>query len=615
MASDTVTIKQKIPLNSEANVDTVTATCAAGVDHEENEIGSARVLAQARAIMDKAIPGAKAKTRTRLQAKEEEMYREKSAALHAERGEESSVEPTQVKRALNTNMEPIQRERQASPAGSDGSGLFVQDDKPETAAVLRSSIASLVLDGTAVPTKRGDTSPDKGPSKIAKMSSVSSPTAAAAATGTNDSALARLAATSGVAMANPVVVSHPSNVAADTNHPVTNSTAAINRIGTSLASRGAANTANADVTGSASTTSITGVTNSVVAGPVPITAADTNSTASGFPDNPPAWYDNTPHSRSRAKGTSEAEILLMRLRDGIKKTKQAQSTQEFHAQSKLFQDTLDILHKLAFVQVNESLLKKNRILHNAEGIRQIFDGRYAGGVHWPWYVQEDGKELYSKWARRVFDTDLLRGIKLGKPGKNKDRDTARENDQLQKDYAARVSAHRFGGAHLTNGQWFPTQLCTIRDGAHGVSQGGIAGEPGVGAWSVVLTGNPLYPDQDDGHTVFYCGTDSTDGKVTPGTRLLLNSLRSQKPVRLLRSHNLKQKSPYAPELGFRYDGLYTVVAAENIDGPDSKRQRHRFKMERNPGQPLIRGGVGPHSRPTPEEVDACKNDKRFRGFK
>ena len=74
------------------------------------------------------------------------------------------------------------------------------------------------------------------------------------------------------------------------------------------------------------------------------------------------------------------------------------------------------------------------------------------------------------------------------------------------------------------------------------------------------------------------------------------------------------QSLYRPEIGFRYDGLYDVVNSERLDGRESLRQRHRFKLVRVPGQDPIRGGNGLEKRPTQQEIDAYNKDKRLRGF-
>lgn len=47
---------------------------------------------------------------------------------------------------------------------------------------------------------------------------------------------------------------------------------------------------------------------------------------------------------------------------------------------------------------------------------------------------------------------------------------------------------------LTVGQWWPFQICALRDGAHGSMMAGIAGGENEGAFSIVVSGtNPQYP--------------------------------------------------------------------------------------------------------------------------
>ena len=48
----------------------------------------------------------------------------------------------------------------------------------------------------------------------------------------------------------------------------------------------------------------------------------------------------------------------------------------------------------------------------------------------------------------------------------------------------------FGHNGLTVGQWWPYRICALRDGAHGATQGGIAGSVEIGAYSVVVSGKP-----------------------------------------------------------------------------------------------------------------------------
>lgn len=178
------------------------------------------------------------------------------------------------------------------------------------------------------------------------------------------------------------------------------------------------------------------------------------------------------------------------------------------------------------------------------------------------------------------------------------------------DPAFKVSPKYYGNGDLMNGQWWPLEICALRDGAHGQTQAGISGEKGEGAYSVVVSGGHDYPDRASGNELLYCGTDSNDSAPTTNTHIMLDSV-GKHPVRLIRSHNLD--SPYAPNMGFRYDGLYNVVSYEMLDPPDSQRQRHRFKLVRVVGQDPIRGGDSPETRPTRQEREQYQKYKRFTG--
>lgn len=128
---------------------------------------------------------------------------------------------------------------------------------------------------------------------------------------------------------------------------------------------------------------------------------------------------------------------------------------------------------------------------------------------------------------------------------------------------------------------------------------------------ILVSGGHSYPDIDNGNEVLYCGTDSTDGNVTEYTQRMIESAEGDQPVRLIRSHNLN--SEFAPDHGFRYDGLYDVVSFEQLDDPDSTRQRHRFRLVRQPNQDPIRGGAGPERRPTEQEIAEYKKHQRNAG--
>jgi hypothetical protein len=114
-------------------------------------------------------------------------------------------------------------------------------------------------------------------------------------------------------------------------------------------------------------------------------------------------------------------------------------------------------------------------------------------------------------------------------------------------------------------------------------------------------------DQDVGDELYYSGsgslenTDPDNLKETEGTAALRTSALNKNPVRVIRGKN-KMKND-APKAGFRYDGLYKVVAQEQlINGKGGAYLR--FKLERLPGQPLV-----DKSRPNSDDL------KKFRAIK
>ena len=58
------------------------------------------------------------------------------------------------------------------------------------------------------------------------------------------------------------------------------------------------------------------------------------------------------------------------------------------------------------------------------------------------------------------------------------------------DKSAARPCNVFGHNGLAVGQWWPYRICALRDGAHGATQGGIAGSVQRGAYSIVVSGKP-----------------------------------------------------------------------------------------------------------------------------
>lgn len=191
---------------------------------------------------------------------------------------------------------------------------------------------------------------------------------------------------------------------------------------------------------------------------------------------------------------------------------------------------------------------------------------------------------------------------------------------LEEGYRWKRDARVRGHNGLVVGQWWPLQICALRDGAHGVLEGGISVDVHGVAVSVILSGGQrsghrAYDDVDSLNEILYCGTRGEpplppkakqDGRVaaegTPSkaTTAMFRAQEARAAVRVIRSAKARDKSVlenYAPAEGFRYDGLYCVTARECLDPEFAM---WRFRLERLPAQPAVRW-CGPGVRPTSEE--------------
>jgi hypothetical protein len=198
---------------------------------------------------------------------------------------------------------------------------------------------------------------------------------------------------------------------------------------------------------------------------------------------------------------------------------------------------------------------------------------------------------------------IMRGInvRLNKTKKK----TSYFLDKSQRHKRANVVGHN----SLIIGDCWPYMICLLRDGVHGSSQGGIYGTEASGAYSIIVLGSSAYADmdQDDGSRLFYSGsgslenTDPHKAKETEGMKALQTSASKEQAVRVIRGKNDKKKD--SPKAGFRYDGLYKVVAQKQCINQKGG-TFFQFELRRLKGQPPINT-----SRPGTEEQE------RFRGIK
>ena len=269
----------------------------------------------------------------------------------------------------------------------------------------------------------------------------------------------------------------------------------------------------------------------------------------------------------------------------------------------------DNLHQLEFYDFlsdnrnAKNLIDQSRLLEN-DAFSAVYEDNFPSLI-FPVDIRLDCQALYRKWTSSNYDPHLLRGITT-KQGSNKDGRNFRHH-VLDKDYKFTVPCSYFGSGQLVIGQWWPLQICAVRDGAHGEMEAGIHGKTNEGAYSVVVSGGG-YANIDRGDTIEYCGTPGSKDTPSANTKHLIKSCELRRHVRVLRSAQLPADNLWRPAQGLRYDGLYAIDGWEILDVYTAM---YRFKMTRVAYQPAIRcQGLG--VRPT--EVEICEHDRVKRLF-
>ncbi|KAL9116096.1 MAG: hypothetical protein Q9227_000465 [Pyrenula ochraceoflavens] len=259
------------------------------------------------------------------------------------------------------------------------------------------------------------------------------------------------------------------------------------------------------------------------------------------------------------------------------------------------------IKRMTFTVMNQEIVDATFIIH---GLRAFISFGKRNTDTIPVDIIEDLLVLKRKWRAKIWDLDPLRGIVVRLNNKDGyDRSLSR---RLEKEYSFRKTASYFGHNNLVNGQCWPNQICMVRDGAHGSLEGGIYGNTRNGAFSIVLS-NPSrrfdYADRDEGDRIYFASTSLAVQTVNPddyeadgnngtshrdrtqATNVMFASIANKNPVRLFRSFRLPDIDKFRPRDGFRYDGLYKVKKAEQLDKALAV---YRFRLDRVDKQNPIR---------------------------
>ncbi|CAN9099785.1 hypothetical protein CC77DRAFT_1025344 [Alternaria alternata] len=317
-------------------------------------------------------------------------------------------------------------------------------------------------------------------------------------------------------------------------------------------------------------------TNTIPSNALPVSESNTDRYAVRAPL--PEWYTSISMKGHMMEAMSKKRPPELTSLEALKTCiRQCEDTNSAIQLDKLYDALRDHVHKAEIrLEVNRFLVRKANMLSPEYGLPRIF----RAGTDFPWDLKADAYQLYNRWWKNDLNQDILRGIVSNKTGN-------RTSDRLDETYRKRFSidAKHYGNGDLVQGQWWPTQLCTVRDGAHGSAQGGIYGEKERGAYSIVLSGGNGYQDVDNGDVIDYSGTPGKNSTPTENTIHLLKSADLGNQIRVVRSAQLNKKNKYRPELGLRYDGLYRVTSYTKTD---QETAMYKFRLERCEGQDPIR---------------------------
>jgi putative restriction endonuclease len=161
-----------------------------------------------------------------------------------------------------------------------------------------------------------------------------------------------------------------------------------------------------------------------------------------------------------------------------------------------------------------------------------------------------------------------------------------------------MMARQFGEIEgYPEGSSFESREALNKAGVHRPTMGGISGAADEGGDSIVLSGG-YEDDIDYGDEIVYTGHGGrdpntglqvADQEFARGNAGLARNKTSGLPIRVIRGSQLE--SPFAPESGYRYDGLYNVESFWEETGKSGfKVWRFRLVKTGAPTQPPVKEG-------------------------
>jgi len=162
------------------------------------------------------------------------------------------------------------------------------------------------------------------------------------------------------------------------------------------------------------------------------------------------------------------------------------------------------------------------------------------------------------------------------------------------------AAHDYGEiTPIVVGTAFASRRELYTSGIHRALQAGIVGSASTGAESIVLSGGYV-DDQDLGSEIIYTGHGGRDPATgrqiadqtfTRQNQALVTSCLQGLPVRVVRGS--EHNSPYSPDVGYRYEGLYRVESYWHARGADGFLvcRFHLLALANDQSQPSIISGV------------------------